>query len=89
MFKSENFKVIRTFLILTVLAGGLFIALSANKTSAGMIPCCSDCEAFLDACRADCFAQYHAAGKTAGMYSAGLSAVLYQLRGDLHHELLT
>lgn len=58
MFKSENFKVIRTFLILTVLAGGLFIAFSANKTSAGMIPCCSDCEAFLDACRADCFAQY-------------------------------
>lgn len=53
MRKIVNLKLLRKFLILAVLTGGLFMVASSNQISAE--GCCSDCEIANDACVAACY----------------------------------
>jgi len=53
MFKFENLKLYRKFLILVVMIGGLFMVTSINRVSAQ--PCCSECEEAYNWCVDACY----------------------------------
>lgn len=54
MFKFENFKLLRKFLILAVLSGGLFLTIDHTKASGDF--CCSICDGPYMECIAYCTA---------------------------------
>ncbi len=55
MLKYFDLKLYRKFLVLAVLLVGLFVAASANKTSASLAICCSACDANYDTCVDICY----------------------------------
>ena len=55
----SNFKLVRKFLILAVLAAGLFLTSSMNQTSAAAGGgCCFDCDPPHMECIAECHSQF-------------------------------
>jgi hypothetical protein len=58
MLKLEKFLFIRKLLVLGVLLGGLFLALSNNQTNTSATPCCSTCDDPYYECVAYCNATY-------------------------------
>jgi hypothetical protein len=63
MLKRNSFSFIRKLLVLSVLMGGLFFAVSTDRAKAQTDFCCSVCDEPHQACIADCQASSSNQGK--------------------------